>query len=367
MDKQAALHHFKEHHFTPLLDIQLDMLEAKFHRYQAQLISDFKESFMNLCVHILSIQQQGQKEPIGYIHYSFLRTQILEQSYLYMVEAYSAEWYEDVSDCKLTYDASWAYAPMSAMLETLEQKRKIYMGIITSADVERLILESAPFFHQFVNSLLRLGMVEVVQMPEYLAIHKADRLAIRTGEYKDISENLFVEDQKALLADHVREQLIHSSEEEPYVYENLKHLSLPHLYLSQKDLRYNDFSHSDLRESQFHTCILIGSIWQRANLERGSFQRCLLTDTDFRYSHLKGVNFRGASGQSHREHGVRVPGLCGLRFEHANLDGADFTDVHSFEHAYFEGASMQGTRVPRKYQQHWKLNEAQRQSIVWTE
>ncbi|WP_431087545.1 pentapeptide repeat-containing protein [Paenibacillus sp. 8b26] len=367
MDKHAALHHFKEHHFTPLLELQLDTLENKFQRCQDQLISDFNNSFRDLCIHILGMQQQGQKEPIGYIHYSFLRTQMLEQSYLYMIEAYSAEWYEDDSDCKLTYDASWAYAPMSAMLETLEQERKIYMGMITSADVERLMLESAPFFHQFVSSLLRLGMAEVVQMPEYLAIHKANRLAIRTGEYKDISENLYVEDQEALLADHVREQLMHSNEEEPYVYENLKRLSLPHLHLMQKDLRYNDFSHSDLRESQFHTCILIGSMWQRANLAGGSFQGCLLTDTDFRYSDLRGANFSSASGQPYRENGVRVPGLCGLRFEHANLDGADFTDVHSFEHAYFEGASMQGTLVPRKYQQHWKLNEAQHQSIVWTE
>ncbi|MBO3286093.1 pentapeptide repeat-containing protein [Paenibacillus sp. FSL M8-0228] len=367
MDKQAALHHFKEHHFTPLLDIQLDMLEAKFQRCQAQLIFDFKESFRDLCIHILSMQQQDQKQPIGYIHYSFLRTQMLEQSYLYMVEAYSAEWYEDDSDCKLTYDASWAYAAMNTMLETLEQERKIYMGTITSVDVERLMLESAPFFHQFVNSLLRLGMAEVVQMPEYLAIYKADRLAIRTGEYKDISENLYAEDQEALLADHAKEQLIHSSEEEPYVYENLKRLSLPHLHLMQKDLRYNDFSHSDLRGSQFHSCILIGSIWQRANLEGASFGGCLLTDTDFRYSDLRGANFNSASGQPYREHGVRVPGLCGLHFEHANLDGADFTDVHSFEHAYFEGASMQGTLVPRKYQQYWKLSEAQRQSIVWTE
>ncbi|WP_246772809.1 hypothetical protein [Paenibacillus polymyxa] len=68
MDKQAALHHFKEHHFTPLLDIQLDMLEAKFQRCQAQLIFDFKESFRDLCIHILSMQQQGQKDPIDWIY-----------------------------------------------------------------------------------------------------------------------------------------------------------------------------------------------------------------------------------------------------------------------------------------------------------
>lgn len=367
MDKKTALHHFKEHHFRPLLETELDRLEAQFHHNQAGLISDFKQSFKDLCIHIQSMQQQGLKEPIGYIHYSFLRTQILEQSYLYMVEAYSADWYEDHSDCKLTYDASWAYARMSVMSETLEQRRKIYMGAINSADVERLILESAPFFHSFVDSLIRLAIAESVQTPAYQAIHKAKRLLIRTGEYRDISENLYVWDQEPLPADEVIEKLMQSNEEEPYVYENLKLLSLPHLQQFQQDLRYNDFSYSDLRGIQFDSCILMGTRWQQANIEGGSFKGCLLVDADFRYSHLKGVNFGEASGRVDRKDGRRTPGLCGLRFEHANLDGADFTNVHSFEHAYFEGASMHGTRVPRIYQQHWKLSDEQQQSIAWTE
>ncbi|OAB42120.1 pentapeptide repeat-containing protein [Paenibacillus glacialis] len=367
MDKQEALQHFKEHYFIPMLEIQLDTLEAKFYRCQAQLISDFKKSFMDLCIHILSMQQQGHKEPIGYIHYSFLRTQILEQSYFYMVEAYSAEWYEDNSDCKLTYDASWAYAPMSIMIETLEQERKIYMGAISPADIERLLLESTPFFHQFVNSIMRLAMAEVVQIPEYQTIYKAGRLLIRTGEYRDISENLYVEDMEPLRSDEVREQLMPTGEKEPFIYENLKLLSLPHLHLMEKDLRYNDFSHSDLRGSQFHSCILMGSRWQQANVEGGSFQGCLLSDADFRYSNLKGADFSGASGQSYREHGHRMPGLCGLRFEHANLDETDFTNIHAFEHVYFEGASMRGTKIPQKFQHLWKLSDTQRQSIVWME
>ncbi|AIQ11346.1 pentapeptide repeat-containing protein [Paenibacillus durus] len=367
MDRQAALNHFKDQHFIPLLDIQLDTLEAKFHRCQQQFISSFKDSFRDLCLHILSMQQQGQIEPIGYIHYSFLRTQILDQSYLYMVEAYSAQWYEDDSECRLTYDASWAYTSMSTMLEALEQERKKYMGALNPADIERLMLESTPLFHQFVSSIMRLAITEAVQTPEYQAIHKAGRLLIRTGEFRDISENLYVEDQKNANTDAVREQLTQAGEEESYIYENIKNLSLPHLHLIEKDLRYNDFSYSDLRGSQFHACVLIGSRWQQTNVEGGSFQGCLLSDADFRYSDLKGANFRGASGQAYRDHGLRVPGLCGLRFEHANLDEADFTDIHSFEHAYFEGASMHGAKIPLKYQQQWKLSDTQRQSIVWTE
>ncbi|MEK4059750.1 MULTISPECIES: pentapeptide repeat-containing protein [Paenibacillus] len=367
MDKQAALQHFREQYFNPLLDEQLNLLETAYHREQGQLISGFKASFRSLCLHIHSIQQRELKGPVGYIHYSFLRTQVLEQTYHYMTEAYDTAWYEDDSDCKSTYDASWAYAPISTMLSILEQERKRYMGVLNPADIERLLLESMPLFHQFVSSILRLSIGEAVRMPEYQTILKAERLLIRTGEYMDISENIYVDDQHLPQGDEIREQLMQASTEEPFIYENLKHLSLHHLELMDKDLRYNDFSHSHLQGGRYHNCNLVGSRWQQADLEDGSFRGCLLTDADFRYAHMKGVDFSQASGEAYRNKGLRLPGLVGIHFEHANLDAADFTAVQAFEHAYFEGASMLGTRVPRMFQQHWQLSDTQRQSIVWIE
>ncbi|AIQ11230.1 pentapeptide repeat-containing protein [Paenibacillus durus] len=366
MDKQQALQHFYEHHYMPLLEIQMETLEAEFHHGKAQFISNFTASFQKLCSHILRMQQQGETEPIAYIHYSFLRTQILEQSCLYMVEAYSGKWYEDQADCRLSYDASWVYTHFTTMLEALEQDRKKYMGVLHAADIERLMLKATPFFHQFVSSIIHLAITEAVQLPEYKAIHKAKRLFIRTGEYKDISECVYVEDQEMPNTDEVRELLMQTNEE-PYIYENLRNLFLPHLRVVEKDLRYNDFSQSDLRGSQFLSCVLMGSQWQEAHIEGGSFRGSLLSDADFRYSHLQGADFREASGQAYREQGHRVPGLCGIRFDFANLDEADFTDVHGFEYVSFEGASMYGTKVPRKYQQLWNLSDEQRKSIVWTE
>ena len=150
-------------------------------------------------------------------------------------------------------------------------------------------------------------------------------------------------------------------------YENLRQFIQPNFEIEKRDLRYNDFSYSELRNSRFDECILIGCRWQHALLEESSFEGCLLTDADFRYSQLANVSFRGASGQAKRKGEERSPGLCGLHFEHACLDGADFTDVQDFEHAYFEGASLEGARVPQKYSLSWKLSKLQIDSIIWTE
>jgi hypothetical protein len=254
---------------------------------------------------------------------------------------------------------------MLEMLPRLDQERKRYMGVLGPSDIERLLLEALPLFHQFVGSIFRLAIEEAVQMPEYQAIHKSGRLLIRTGEYMDISENIYVEDQITPSAEEVGERLWEASEDEPFIYENLKQLVMPNLELMNKDLRYNDFSHSELQESRFQSCILTGSRWQHAKLEGSRFYNCLLTDADFRQASLMAADFSQSSGSVYRKNGQRLPGLTGIHFEHSALDGADFTGVTSFEHAYFEGATMQGTKVPRIYEQHWKLSDLQRQSIVW--
>lgn len=367
MDRLSALQHFREQEVTPLLNHQLDLLEATFHQYQGQLITDVLASFRHLCMQIHQQQELGHQGPIGYIHYSLLRTQVLEQSYLYMMEAYSAAWYTDDSEIRCTYDASWAYAPLGQMVIELEQARKKYMGSIHPADVEHLVLELVPYFHQYVKALLHLALPAAIELPEYRGMDKANRLMIRTGEYRDYSESVYIEDLEVRSADERVEQLLQADEDKPCVYENLKQLVWMHLHISERDLRYNDFSHSELVASRFEACILIGSRWQYAALQESSFEGSLLTDADFRFSQLTNVSFRRASALARREGGERSPGLCGVRFEHACLDGVDFTDAEGFEHANFEGASMQGARVPHKYSQSWQLSELQSRSIIWTE
>lgn len=367
MDRSTALQHFREQEVIPLLNHQLDLLEASFYHEQTELIEGVLASFRQLCSRIRHLQDRNEQRAIGYIHYSLLRTQMLERSYLYMIEAYSAEWYTDDSEVRCTYDASWAYAPLGGMMTLLEQKRKRYIDSIHSADVERMVLELVPFFHQYVKALLRLALPEATQMSEYQGILKNSRLFIRTGEYKDFSESLYIEDQEARKDEELVEQLLQADENSPYVYENLRQFIQPHFEVEKRDLRYNDFSYSELRNSRFYECILIGCRWQHAILNESSFEDCLLTDADFRYSQLADASFRGASGHAKRKGEERSPGLCGLHFEHACLNGADFTDTQDFEHAYFEGASLEGARVPQKYSQSWKLSQAQFDSIVWTE
>ncbi|MNF15849.1 hypothetical protein D3C80_2186280 [compost metagenome] len=70
------------------------------------------------------------------------------------------------------------------------------------------------------------------------------------------------------------------------------------------------------------------------------------------------------SGQALREEANRVPGLLGIRFNFANLDGANFANV-LFDNAYFEGASMQGTILSVQHKDKFDLSESQIHSIHW--
>jgi uncharacterized protein YjbI with pentapeptide repeats len=368
MDKQAALTHFYEHHFIPQLNQHMNELQTVFHANKTRFTKDITENFRNLCSHIQRMQQEENKNPIAYIHYSLLRTQMLEETYQYSVEAYDDAWYEDETDCILTYDAAWAYVPFSVMLEKLEQERKKYMGSLSASDIERLMLQAAPYFHQFVLAALRLSMNEMVQLPEYQGIQKAPRLLIRCGEYMDLSENVYVDDQAAPSLEEVEQKLAFWEEEgDKIIYENFKNLALPELNVTAKDLRYNDFSGSQLTASRFQSCILAGTRWYRANLAGCSFENCLITDADFSHSNLEGADFQGSTAKFVRENGNRMPGLCGVQFDYANLDGANFEDVFLEKNTSFTGASMNATRMPVQYRDQLEFTEAQLQGIQWIE
>lgn len=364
MKKHEALEHFYEHHFKPVLLKNMDLLEVEFFRNQVNLITAFENSFRDLCLLILDMQKKQEKDPIGYIHYSLMRTSILKRTYQYRVEAYSNKWYLDDVECMIPYDVSWAYGLVTSMIESLEEKQKQYMGLLNSSDVEYMVLGAVEFFHQFVVSLIRSAVHRVVQSPEYQAIYKADRLAIRIGEYKDSSEAIFIDDQIPRDESCLNTALT-EDKEGACIYENFRNVTSSGLEIVGRDLRYNDFSNSILSGNKFIDCILVGTQWRRADLKGIKFNGSLLSDADFSESDLRYAQFDGVSGKALQEGANRVPGLLGIHFNSANLDGANFANVLSFDHVYFEGASMQGTVLSAKYKDKFVLSESQIHSIHW--
>ncbi|MFD3271282.1 pentapeptide repeat-containing protein [Paenibacillus dendritiformis] len=362
MDKEKARQHLYNQVFLPALAEQVSALAHFFERNQERLVAEIIESFRDICIRIAAMQQFQEKAAIGFIHYSMLRTSVLERAHTYLIEAYSDQWYWDREACYARYDAGWALQGASNLIERLEERRPKYMGILHPADVEYMVLQHLDCFTQFVTALMRLAMPQAVRLPEYQNIKKANRLRIRIGELMDISEDVHVEDCVRKKEKEAKRLL--SEQGSACAYESFAGIRLSSIVVKEMDLRYSNFSESDLTATAFHSCVLIGTNWNGSVLHRADFSNSLLHDADFRGCDLRGAIFTRVNGQQQEEGFHRLPGLLGVRFTNADLEGAVFTDARLYG-ADFRGANLRNAVFLQKDRERYRLSPEQIAAISW--
>lgn len=361
MNKEQALQEFRDEIFLGLLEKCVDRLEAYYQENKDNLAEQFVHSFRTICCHIVELQASLRKNPIAFIHYSMLRTSIIDRSYQYLIEAYSEEWYGDSMACHSSYDASWAYMEMPSLLQQLEVLRRPYFQFIDSSDIERLLLNHVYAFDQFVQALARYAIPQAMKLPEIQQIHKANFLRVRVGEYKDISEDIYTEDRFEKDVLHIYNRL----KQYPDIgcaYESFAGRTLTDGEYLQAEMRYADFSGSDLTNSKFRSCILFGSRWEGAVAQNADFSYSLLCDADFSRSDLRGSIFQGARDSGFREGFLRSPGLLGLRFVNANLEKCDFRGAQLYG-ADFQGANLRDALFSEQDWTLYNLSEQQANEI----
>ncbi|MED4572984.1 pentapeptide repeat-containing protein [Brevibacillus agri] len=364
MKKEEALRHLYEHVCLPALEERVAALESFFLENKERLVEDFVQSIRQIAIKIKTMQEHGAMSAIGFLHYSLLRTAVLDGSNYYLIEAYTDKWYWEAVECFGSYDAGWAFQGIPSLLQLLDEQRKKYIGVLDTPDVERLILKELDFFAQFVTALVRLSIPEVVKLPEYQQLNKAQRFQIRVGEFKDISEPVYVEDRLPREEQEAR-RLLEQTKGSFCTHETFANMRLRQLKANEMDLRYTDFSRSDLGNSEFRHCVLIGTRWGGSSLANADFRHSLLCDADFRRSDLRGVHFSYADEQASDDRLYRQPGLLGIRFDEANLEGADFRHARLYK-ASFYGANLRQAMFLERDQDRFDLTEAQRKEIRWT-
>ncbi|MBH0330408.1 hypothetical protein ABH14_11490 [Brevibacillus brevis] len=364
MKKEEALQHLHDNTFLPALAESVAALERYFQQNKDELVREFVESFRQMLQHIEFMQNNQELPPVGFIHFSLLRTTVLDGTHTFLIEAYTEQWYWEPVECYARYDAAWALQEASKLISLLDERRKMYMGIIQATDVEFMVLKEMELFGQFVTALARVAIPEAIQLPEYQQIRKADRLYIRVGEFKDISEVVYVE-ERIKREEKESRSLLGQPKGTFCTHETFAHMDLPRSNVDALDLRYCDFSGSNFADSQFCACILFGTRWVSSKLPRTDFSHSLLCDADFRHADLSGAIFSYAEGQGVSADELhRVPGLLGVQFAYADLQGADFRYSRLYQ-ANFHGANMRNAVFLEKDRERFALSEAQMQQIEW--
>jgi predicted HTH domain antitoxin len=137
------------------------------------------------------MQYKREKDSIGYINYSMLRTNIMDKKYDYVVDSYSKYWYFDKENCNITYDASWSFKFLEEFGDTLQIERKKYMNKIITTDVEKIIIKDANLYNKKIINIARAAMPYSVRLKEFKELIKEEIVEIRVGDYRGMSEVVY--------------------------------------------------------------------------------------------------------------------------------------------------------------------------------
>lgn len=349
MKREEALQHFKDNCVKEKSIQKILSLEQYFNKKKDELALNFIEAFKNICLKIKEMQSIEEKEKIAYITYSMLRTEILEKNYVYRIEAFNSLWFFDKKECEIKYDASWAFKFLNELWTDLEEEKKVYMSLVTSSDIEKIILKEAEKYNQYIIALGRYIGRKLEEVEEFKDIQKEEELEVRVGEYMDVSEVVYKEDLREKDSKEIKEWL-EEKHQYKYVYEVFKSLDLSKGNYDDIDLRYANLSKNNLSNSSMKNSLLVGAKFNDCILNNVDFSSSYINETDFTNCKLKNSNFKNIKGHSGLgdESNWEIPGYIPVSFQGADLEGANFQDA-ILKGAVFKGANLKGVNFKGAY------------------
>lgn len=328
----------------------------KFKAMQEQWIQACVEAFQGYCWKVRQEQLQGRKGKIGYITYSMLRTTWLEEQPAYLVEASDALWMLDPKPIRFEWDTSWAYSYWTDLQRQLRTEVEKQQVSLSELEWEQMMLEAAVHIHTLVVSLMRLAMKQAVRLPEFQELEREEIFEIRVGEYMDHSVSVYREDRRAMEANEVRSWL-EEQEEHAYSYQALEKIRLSDGDYSQLDFRYTAFRQIGMEHSRLRGCVLVGTMWEKSQLNGIDLTYSLLHGADFSGCSMRGAILNVVMGNagygSDASFDWEPLGFAGVDFTGASLQGARFQDAQLrgaiFQDALLQRASLNGADLTDAY------------------
>ncbi len=375
MGSNKAWLNFMEHYGDEICQRKIMELERYYKDHRDDFIPGFLESFRQICLKIITMQLNNEKDKIGYLTYSMLRTAILRKKPVYLIEATNKERFLDRKECWSEYDPGWAFRFLDELEIELEEKRKLYFGRISRADIERLKLQEASKYHQYVIGFLRYALPQAALLSEFQEIDKEEQLEVRTGEYLEPGEVVFKVDRQ-IKDPRLIKAFLEDENEKLHEYETYINLNLAQGNYWGINLRYCDLRGSDFSNSQMQHSVLTGTKLNRALLQGTDLSESLIYEADFGESNLKGANFYRAEGPFglYDADKWKAPGYFGVNFQGANLEGANFKNANlrganftgaNLKDVNFEGANLEKAMFSKENMELLNLDEIQNESIVW--
>ncbi|MCL1989780.1 MAG: pentapeptide repeat-containing protein [Defluviitaleaceae bacterium] len=310
----------------------LTKLQDEMIKQHDELITQFNQCFKQYCRQIVTLQQSGAKNPLGYIQFSLMRSKIITGEHAFRIDAYDQDGYADQALCVGAYDVTPIFSHLDQFGKELQERRRKYMQKVTVCQVKQLVLEESDTYKLAVTALIRSALPKAIETADYQKVKREDLFVITVGEFRDQVELVYKEDRTEKDVEKMK-HLLGTTKEEGHQYEVFDGLDLSGGQFAQTSWLYCSGKNSTFAQATLSTATLMFCQFEGATFKSVDFSHSDLIGIDFTNATLEAVDFTGAR-------------MLQVNFSGATLKQIDFTTVDQIKAIDLTDATLIDVRRP---------------------
>ena len=99
-----------------------------------------------------------RKTPLCYVHFSFLRVDLIRRDYRLLAQGMDERWYLDTEPAEAAAKTGELFAPFDRLWDSLTEQSRKYAGYVNAYDIRSLIFEEKERIDRSIACLLRWGL-----------------------------------------------------------------------------------------------------------------------------------------------------------------------------------------------------------------
>ena len=366
MERELALEKLREK-----FELKKEFVERRYieilRAEQQQLVEELLEAVLKL----------KKYYPIRVLQFQIMRTDLYQQKYQIEVCGYNKKWYLDEERTTAYVDVTYLFEPFQKLKMELEEESSVYMGAVSSYDINNLVNE---FFITCFNRSATQMRESFFLFDEWLLQNQRTyRKPYRVlwGEYRGRTDILYLQDEYGKEAKDLLKVCEHDKKEGHqficFVQSNLKDMKLEkekfaYLNMKKSNMQEVEFDNCQFGESMFQESVMdwcsyanstfYGCNFSNINGYQIAFPNAVITNSSFEGMKLRRGNFQGAklvavdfSKSNLNECNFRNTTLSMVDLRADNLEGIDLTDA-KLEEVYIHEKDMELLHLTEEQKEH---------------
>lgn len=233
-----------------------------------------------------------KKENIMFLHFSVLKTDVLQRNYNVLVQVQNEQWHLDKHPVEMSFQIDFLFENLSALWDLLLQKSKVYVDKINQYDIREIIFGELDIYCSNIAHILRYALKDLENSAVFKEVPLQQFWAVRWGQYRDQSEIILQVDREKKNQKKWNKALIQTKKQEDrMVFSGWYQAALKGSVCEGKSMQFITFEECDLENMVFQNCDLSAAVFRRCRLKGCRFIQCTMFDSDFQDTQLEETDF----------------------------------------------------------------------------